>query len=124
MQPRSAGSTSSSSWRIESIVNSLKVRPDILNELEYNLLLCNTGKVRLSSHIIEDQSARYERKDPETLAALREIKALAVEMKNALLRGQLDSFGRMLHEEWAAQEADVVANFQPGTGFTLRSGQS
>ena len=82
------------------IVNSLKVRADILNELEYNLLLCNTGKVRLSSHIIEDQSARYERKDPETLAALREIKALAVEMKNALLRGQLDSFGKMLHEEW------------------------
>ncbi len=31
------------------VVNSLRVSPDILNELEYNLLLAHTGRMRLSS---------------------------------------------------------------------------
>ncbi|MBA2720935.1 MAG: GHMP kinase [Chloroflexi bacterium] len=82
------------------IVNGLKVNPDILNELEYNLLLCNTGGVRLSSHIIEDQVARYERQEAESLDALRQLKALTIEMKNAILNRRLDLLGEMLDLEW------------------------
>jgi D-glycero-alpha-D-manno-heptose-7-phosphate kinase len=82
------------------IVNSLKISPTILNELEYNLILCDTRKVRLSSSIIEDQVARYRGRDADTLGALVEIKRLTIEMKNALLRGRLETFGELLHEEW------------------------
>ncbi|MBA2382648.1 MAG: GHMP kinase [Chloroflexi bacterium] len=82
------------------IVNGLKVHPDTLNELEYNLLLVHTGKLRLSSNIIADQVARYERQDVDTMAALRELKHLAVEMKSAILSGHLDELGGLLHEEW------------------------
>lgn len=86
------------------IVNSLKISSDILNELEYNLLLCHTGKLRLSSHIIEDQVQRYERRESESLAALRELKRLTLEMKNALLGRRLDEFGALLHEEWQTKK--------------------
>ena len=82
------------------VVNSLKVSPDILNELEYNLLLCHTGKVRLSDNIIEDQVRRYEEQESDTTDALKELKALATEMKNALLRRQMDEFGELLDLEW------------------------
>ncbi len=82
------------------IVNPLKISQDIQNELEYNLLLAHTGKMRLSSHIIEDQVRRYEDHESDTTQALRELKALTFEMKNALLRRQLDEFGRLLGEEW------------------------
>lgn len=82
------------------VVNGLKVSRDILNELEYNLLLGNTGKVRLSSHIIDDQVRRYEEGDSDANAALREIKALTTEMKSALLHRRLDEFGRLLDLEW------------------------
>jgi D-glycero-alpha-D-manno-heptose-7-phosphate kinase len=82
------------------IVNSLKVSDDIINELEYNLLLCHTGKVRLTTNIIADQVQRYERGESESLAALRELKRLTIEMKNALLQRRLDEFGGLLHEEW------------------------
>jgi D-glycero-alpha-D-manno-heptose-7-phosphate kinase len=82
------------------VVNGLKVSRDILNELEYNLLLGNTGKVRLSSHIIDDQVSRYEHGDADANAALREIKALATEMKSALLHRRMDEFGRLLDLEW------------------------
>jgi D-glycero-alpha-D-manno-heptose-7-phosphate kinase len=82
------------------VVNQLKVSQDILNELEYNLLVGNTGKLRLSSHIIDDQVRRYEEGDTEANDALRELKALAVEMKSALLHRKLDEFGRLLDLEW------------------------
>ncbi len=82
------------------VVNQLRVSRDIINELEYNLLIGNTGKLRLSSHIIDDQVRRYEQGDAEANAALRELKALTVEMKNALLHRRLDEFGRLLDLEW------------------------
>jgi D-glycero-alpha-D-manno-heptose-7-phosphate kinase len=82
------------------VVNGLRLSADVLNELEYNLLLCHTGGVRFSSHIIEDQVARYERQESESIDALRQIKALAIEMKNAILNRRLDLIGDMLDLEW------------------------
>ena len=82
------------------VVNPLKISADTLNELEYNMLLCDTGRVRLSSRIIEDQVRRYQDGNADTMTALRDLKALTLEMKNALLRRQLDDFGRLLDEEW------------------------
>ncbi|MBA3796192.1 MAG: GHMP kinase [Chloroflexi bacterium] len=82
------------------LVNSLRLSPDILNELEYNLLLVDTGKVRLSGDIIADQVGRYERGEAASIDALREMKRLTAEMKNRLLRRRFDEFGGLLHEEW------------------------
>ncbi len=82
------------------IVNPLKISSDLINELQYNLVLGYTGSTRLSAGIIHDQKKRYEARNKETLKALRELKRLTVEMKNALLRRNLDEFGYLLHEEW------------------------
>lgn len=82
------------------IVNPLKISPDVINELQYNLLLAYTGTMRLSGHIIQDQVDRYERREPETMDALRELKHLTIEMKNAMLRRELGDFGELLHQEW------------------------
>jgi D-glycero-alpha-D-manno-heptose-7-phosphate kinase len=94
------------------VVNGLKMSADILNELEYNLLLCHTGGVRVSSHIIEDQVARYERQESESIDALRHLKALAVEMKNAILNRRLDQIGEMLDLEWHHKKrmSDRISN--------------
>lgn len=81
-------------------VNALRLPRETINELEYHLLLCHTGGLRLSANIITDQVARYERGNAETTAALREIKALAHDMRAALLARRLDEFGRLLDEEW------------------------
>ncbi len=82
------------------VVNGLKLSSDITNELEYNMLLCDTGKIRLSSNIIADQVERYERHEHDSVEALREIKRLTVEMKERMLRRQWDEFAALLHEEW------------------------
>lgn len=82
------------------IVNPLRISQDVINELEYNLLLCYTGGCRLSARIIEDQVSRYERKEEETLQGLRQLKKIAIEMKNALLQRKLNEFGELLHHAW------------------------
>ena len=86
------------------IVNPLRIRQDIVNELEHNLLLCYTGKTRLSDHIIEDQMSRYGRGERETVEGLHQQKTLAVEMKNRLLQGRLRDFGGLLHDAWEAKK--------------------
>jgi len=82
------------------VVNPLRLAPDIINELHYNLLLCYTGRTRLGAQIIEDQVKRYQNSEENSLQALRNIKRITGEMKNALLRNRLNEFGGLLHEEW------------------------
>ena len=86
------------------IVNPLRIKADVINELEHNMLLCYTGGTRRSDQIIEDQTARFEQKDENTLAGLRLQKEFAVEMKNALLRGKPNTFGELLHNAWEAKK--------------------
>lgn len=82
------------------VVNPLRIAPDILNELHYCLLLCYTGKTRLSSNIISDQIHSYIRRDADVIDAIEEMKKITVEMKNALLKGHLNEFGRLLDQAW------------------------
>jgi D-glycero-alpha-D-manno-heptose-7-phosphate kinase len=82
------------------VVNPLRIRDDIRNELEHNMILAYTGQTRASSEIIEDQTSRVEAGSAETLAGLREQKRLAYEMKGALLRNRLSEFGELLGHAW------------------------
>lgn len=82
------------------VVNPLRIPDDVQNELQYNLLLVFTGRIRLSAHIIEDQVERYRSGVAESVAALREIKRLSVEMKRALLEHRLGAIGPLLDEQW------------------------
>lgn len=86
------------------IVNPLRIRRDILNELEYRLMLCYTGRTRLSAGIIDDQVSGYIQKREDVVHALDETKELAIEMKNALLLGQVDQLGALLHQTWLAKK--------------------
>ncbi|MBN1956501.1 MAG: GHMP kinase [Anaerolineae bacterium] len=86
--------------RDATVVNPLRVPWDTINELHYNLLLCYTGKTRLSARIIDTQVERYVSRQEDVLHAMDELKRIATAMKNALLRGRLDDFGALLHEAW------------------------
>ncbi len=84
----------------ETVVTPLKLTSVTLCELEYNLMLVFTKGVRESQRIIEHQTANVNDAASGAMAALDEIKSLALEMKRALLRGNLTTFGHLLHESW------------------------
>ena len=81
-------------------VNPLKLSQEILHELHANLLLVNTGEGRLSSNILSRQIASYEREDHAVMQSLSEIKRIGMEMKSALVRGDLGDFGHLISQEW------------------------
>lgn len=83
-----------------TVVNPLKIRQDVINELEYNMILCYVGQTRMSSNIIDEQTKNYRRGKKETLDAMDRLKKHAVDMKRALLTGNLHEFGSLLHEAW------------------------
>ena len=86
------------------VVNPLRVRSATVHELEHNMLLAFTGRTRVSDHIIEDQRSRYETGNAEALEGLRAQKELAERMKIALVRGEVDTIGRLLGEAWREKQ--------------------
>jgi len=83
-----------------TVVTPLRLRRESLEELEYRLLLCYMGQTRQSAKIIERQTKSYTSGRPETVHALQALKAQTQDMKRALLLGQVDGFGELLHEAW------------------------
>ena len=84
--------------------SSLQISRDTVYELEKSLVLCYTGKSRLSSNIHQNVVDAYLGKDKETLDALRNLKQIAVAIKDALLKDDLFTFGKLLSENWENQK--------------------
>ena len=87
-----------------TVVNPLRIRPDIRQELEYNLLLCFTGQTRLSSNIVASQTQAFVDRKKPVVQALDRMKELTHELKAALLLGKLQTFGKLLHVAWTEKK--------------------
>lgn len=78
------------------IVNPLRVKPEYLDELENNLLLYYSSTSRDSAKIIEVQQKNVQDKNARSIEAMHQLKEQAQQMKEALLRGRLDTIGEIL----------------------------
>lgn len=87
-----------------TIVNPLRVPEAALRELEYRLLLCYLNQTRSSADIITRQRASYVARKKKVVQALDALKASTYEMKRALLLGDIDGFGAILHEAWMSKK--------------------
>ena len=96
------------------IVNPLRIRDEIIHELELSLLLCFSGITRDSARVIEDQTRRAAIRAEDTLGGLRAQKELAVAMKAALLTGELNEFGALLGEAWTQKKrmSPLISNWR------------
>lgn len=94
------------------IVNPLRIRPEIINELQFNLLLYYTGTSRLSSKIIQAQIENVKEKKEKPIEAMHKLKEQAILMKEAILKGRLDEIGEILDYGWQykKQMADEITN--------------
>lgn len=69
-------------------------------QLEDNLLLFFTGISRSASKILSDQSVRSLKNDSEMIENLHFVKELGLRSKNALINGNTEEFGKIMHEHW------------------------
>ncbi len=87
------------------IVNPLRIRTEVLNELSNNLLLYYTNSSRNSGDIIEKQQKNVHEKKDKSIEAMHQIKQQAYEIKEAILKDHLDEIGHILHRGWVHKKA-------------------
>jgi D-glycero-alpha-D-manno-heptose-7-phosphate kinase len=94
------------------IVNPLRIRSEVLNELAFNMVLYYTGTSRLSSLIIEKQQNSIRQQQTSSVEAMHKTKEMATRMKEALLKAELDQIGFLMHEGWQykKQMAEGITN--------------
>lgn len=82
------------------IVNPLRVRNEVINELSNNLLLYYTNSSRNSGDIIVEQQKNVKSQNTKSIEAMHQIKQQAFEIKEAILKNNLDDIGDILHAGW------------------------
>ncbi len=102
------------------IVNPLRISSSHLCEFEASLIVCFTGESRASA-IIQDQVRAATAHDPRALEAMHQLKSDAVDMKQALLGGNIRHVAELLNRSWKAkrQTSKSVSNAKVEEIFEL-----
>jgi D-glycero-alpha-D-manno-heptose-7-phosphate kinase len=85
------------------IVNPLRLKRWIRNELEASLVLFYTGVSRESANIIKEQIQHTREGNNKNIESMHEMKNQAVLMKEALLKGDFKGFSDCLLHGWQAK---------------------
>jgi len=80
-------------------VDPIICQPATRKKLQERFLLLYTGLTRSADRILEEQQ-RNTQKDEGRRQMLRAMTRLARELRETLYRGELDSFGEILHQGW------------------------
>ena len=91
------------------IVNPLRVKRWIIDELESSIVLYYTGASRSSAAIIEEQKKNTSSGNAQAIEAMHRIKQSAIDMKRALLEGNMDGFARILGQAWEDKKKMATA---------------
>ena len=83
-----------------AIVNPLKIKRWVIDELEASMLLYFTGRSRSSAAIIDEQRKNTEKGSGDAVEAMHQIKQSAIDTKLALLKGDMDAFANILRKGW------------------------
>jgi D-glycero-alpha-D-manno-heptose-7-phosphate kinase len=82
------------------LVEPLRLPQGVLAELESRLLLFFTQSSRNSKSILKEQSQEAARAEGAVVDTLHGIKRLALDVREALETGRIDTFGELLHDSW------------------------
>src|SRR4029077_13909490 len=85
-------------------VERLPLRTDLVREFESSLMLFFTGVAHDSWKLLKEQEQSTKNSAGSTVESLHEIRNLAEHMRKALLKGDLQTFGALLHDGWEAKK--------------------
>ena len=96
----------------EVIINPLKIKKWIKNELESEIVLYYTGTSRESAKIIDDQIKNTKSENKNSIEGMLELKQGAYDMKKALLTANFDMIADLLNKGWLAKKktAKTISN--------------
>lgn len=84
----------------KSVIYPLKLKENVVEELNEHLILCYVGKSHFSGEQHNEQENKFKQAEDEIVRIQNEHKRIAIDIKDALLRNELENVGRLLHESW------------------------
>ncbi|MBR4714652.1 MAG: dehydrogenase [Bacteroidales bacterium] len=94
------------------IVNPLRIRSQYQDELCHNLLLYYTDTSHVSADIIKEQQLNVKSQKNSSIESMHKLKEQSVQMKEVLLKGEIDRIGEILDFGWQhkKQMAKSISN--------------
>ena len=94
------------------IVNPLRVKKHFIKLLELSTILFFTGQSRSSSKIINAQIENTNSERRSTIDSIKTLKQGAIDMKEAILTGKIESYEIILRESWIAKKeiSNLISN--------------
>ena len=89
-------------------VTPIKKTDEIINELQYRLILCYVGGSHFSSDIQDEVLKGYEIEKKSYMEAMQGLKDVAHSMRDIVESndiGRLNEFGELLHKGWLAKKS-------------------
>ena len=87
-----------------ALINPLRIRSEVICELEASLVLLYTGVSRESARIIADQSSGVAAGVSQALEAMHGLKQEALVMKECLLRNDFDGIVQSMRLGWESKK--------------------
>jgi len=81
-----------------NLIHPIKLKPNIVRELEESLILCDTGMKHNSGDIHDDQSKNLSKEN--IINQVKKNKLLSYEMREDLLQGNLLNFAHKMDKAW------------------------
>jgi D-glycero-alpha-D-manno-heptose-7-phosphate kinase len=85
-------------------VTPVRVDRDVLERLGASLMLCYTGRVRANVGLIDAQVRLHAEGREETIQGMKQLQALAYEMRDALEQGDVGAIGPMLQQAYESKK--------------------
>jgi D-glycero-alpha-D-manno-heptose-7-phosphate kinase len=94
------------------VVNPLRLKKNYQLELESSLLLFYTAVSRKSANIISEQMFNVKGGNENSVQAMHNLKAQALHMKEALLKGDFEAITTAMRASWSAKKrmASTISN--------------
>jgi len=82
------------------LIKKIKISKEKIKKLKNNLIIFFTGYSRSSYKILQKQDSNTKALNKLMLNNLHQIKKIGLESKKILENGNLNDFGRIMHEHW------------------------
>jgi len=95
-------------------VERLPMKPEVVENLEMNLLVFYSGIERKASVVLSEQKKTIASNKDDAVQRMHRIKALGHDTKRLLINGTIDQYGDLLHEHWM-NKRKLASNMTDGT---------
>lgn len=86
-------------------VEPINIKEEYVQELEDNLMLFYTGRLRDSAQILATQRKATESGERHLIESLTRMKDIAYRMRDAFCKGDILDVGKLLHESWERKKS-------------------